>query len=55
MSAQRAHFLLPAPRAPALHLPGSLGHIALVHELLGEQQTLLKTEAQSGSRLVLEA
>lgn len=39
-----AHFLLPTPQAvaPALHLPGGLSHIALVHELLGEQQTLLK-------------
>lgn len=55
MLAQQAPFLLPTPRAPALHLPGSLGHIALVHELLGEQQTLLKIEAQSRSRLILEA
>lgn len=44
----------PCPRS-ALQLPGGLGHVALVHELLGEQQTLLKIEAQSGSRLVLEA
>lgn len=38
------HFLLPTPQAlaPALHLPGGLSHVALVHELLGEQQTLLE-------------
>lgn len=46
-----AHFLLPTPQAvaPALHLPGGLSHIALVHELLGEQQTLLKMGVQSDS------
>ena len=46
-----AHFLLPTPQAlaPALHLPCGLSHVALVHELLGEQQTLLKIGVQSDS------
>lgn len=43
------------PHTKPLHLPGSLSHIALVHELLGEQQTLLKTEAQSDSRMAFKA
>lgn len=51
----RAHFLIfssppSKPQPQVWHLPGSLSHIALVHELLGEQQTLLKIRTQSDSR-----
>lgn len=37
----------PTSLAQPWHLPCSLSHITLVHELLGEQQALLETEAQS--------
>lgn len=37
----------PTSLAQSWHLPSSLSHITLVHELPGEQQALLETEAQS--------